>query len=195
MENQTNTGSLETLIPGQTLILNARKVKGNKIQLEFAERLSTPDSPQSLLSAFNKSDNRFSQSSGVRRAWLTSEPSDASELLNVDLVNAKYIVNEDGREVHALNILNPTMDGQRMRVQIVETTTPTEWQTDNLERAAKRKGADGEFITHKGQYIFSNGDVVLGEPKHTFLEADTVSAVSTSGIYANVNVETGEIAS
>ena len=36
MENTLNTGSLEALIPGETLIVQARKVKGTKVQIEFA---------------------------------------------------------------------------------------------------------------------------------------------------------------
>ena len=39
MNNQKfmNTGSLETLKPGQTLLVSARSVSSGKIQLEFAE--------------------------------------------------------------------------------------------------------------------------------------------------------------
>ena len=36
-ENQLNTGSLDTLQKGQTLLVDARKVSGGKIQLGFAE--------------------------------------------------------------------------------------------------------------------------------------------------------------
>jgi len=198
MENTLNTGTLEALIPGETLVVHARKVKGGKVQIEFAEKLATEERPQSLLSVFNRSDDRFSQAGGARRTWMTSEPSDASELLNVDLVNAEYktvTINGKVQEIFPLNILNPTLDGKRMRIQVNETTLPTTWQSDNLETTAKRKGAEGEFITYKGQYIFSNTDVVLGEPKHTFLKADEVASESLSGIYANVDIETGEIAS
>jgi len=65
----------------------------------------------------------------------------------------------------------------RFRVQITETTEPTEWQAENLERAAKRAGKDGDYITHSGDYIFSNSDMIVlpegEEPKHTWLTADT----------------------
>ena len=58
---------------------------------------------------------------------------------------------------------------------------------------AKRKGKDGDFITHKGMYIFTQSTVVIGEPQNVFLEAD--APVTTGGILANqnVSVETGEI--
>ena len=53
MVNAINSGSLETLTPGQTLLLAARKVEGNKTQLEFAEILDQEDRPVSALGMFN----------------------------------------------------------------------------------------------------------------------------------------------
>lgn len=194
MENQINTGDLETLTPGQTLIVNARKVNGGKLQLEFAEKLQREDRPVNALSVFNKSDQRFSGGNGARRSWLTVEPSDASELLNVNLTDdSKYTTDERGFVIMPLNILNPTVNGQRMRVQIVETTEATEWDAANIEDSAKRAGKDGPFITHKGMYVFTQSTVVFGEPKHVFLESD--APVSSGGILAsqNVSIETGEI--
>ena len=62
---------------------------------------------------------------------------------------------------------------------ITETIEPTEWQAENVERSAKRKGAEGAFITHDSNYIFSNTTLVLtdGDTKemHTFLTPDSIS--------------------
>jgi hypothetical protein len=192
MENTLNSGSLDTLNPGNSLLVSSRKVANGKIQLELAERLEG-GAGANPLGIFNKSDERFSQG-GARRAWLTCEPSDASEILSVDL-SSGYTTNERGHEVKALNVLNPVAQGQSLRVQITETTEPSEYQSMNLETAAKRRGKDGEFITHQGMYVFANTQVVFGEPTHTFLESD--AAVTTGGIIAdqNVNVATGEIMS
>ena len=192
MVNAINSGSLETLTPGQTLLLAARKVKGNKIQLEFAEILAQADRPVNALTMFNKSDERFSAGRKPRRSWLNCEPADAELLLGIDL-GGEYTTNEKGHEVKALNILNPEVDGQRLRCQIVETTESTEWQAENIHTDAKRKGKDGDFITHKGMYIFTQSTVVFGEPENVFLEGDV--AVSNAGIFANENVDvnTGEI--
>jgi hypothetical protein len=98
-----------------------------------------------------------------------------------------------GHVVKSLNVLNPVVSGQRLRVQIVETTDASEWDAANIETRAKRKGKDGDFITHKGMYIFTQSTVVVGEPQNVFLEAD--APVTTGGILANhnVSVETGEI--
>ena len=68
----------------------------------------------------------------------------------------------------------------KIRIQITETIEPTEWQKDNIETAAKRAGRDGDFITHNGDYIFSNSSIVLLNPEdeedkitHSFLKPDS----------------------
>lgn len=193
MDNALNTGSLETLTPNNSLLIQSIKVANGKIQLEVAERLEGGSSSNNVLGMFNKSDERFSLG-GARRAWLTCEPNDASELLGVD-VTSDYTTDERGRNVKALNILNPAVGGTVLHVQVNETTEPTEYQAMNVETAAKRRGKDGDFITHQGMYIFANTIVVSGEATHTFLEPDAPAI--TGGIIAaqNVNVETGEILS
>lgn len=194
MQNQINSGSLETLTPGQTLLVHARKVSNGKLQLEFAEKLQQADRPVNALSVFNKSDERFSNGNGARRAWLTVDPNDASQHLGVDLTDdSKYGTDAMGREIMPLNISNPMAGDKALRVQIVETTSASEWDAQNIETRAKRRGKDGDFITHKGMYIFTQSTVVFGEPNNVFLEADAPQ--QNSGILAgnNVNVETGEI--
>ena len=183
--NTLNSGSLETLTPGQCLIVQAREVANGKVQLECAEKLDSGKS-NNPLSMFNASDKRFT--SNARRAWLTVQPADAEALLELPAgtLTQGYSENDYGHSVKPLNILNPKVGETDLRVQITETIQPTEYQMMNLESAAKRKGKDGDFITCKGKYIFSNSDVVFGEATHTFLEADAVKA--HSGISASMDV-------
>ena len=98
-----------------------------------------------------------------------------------------------GRDIMPLNVLSPKAGDHTLRVQIVETTNASEWDAQNIETRAKRRGKDGDFITHKGMYIFTQSTVVFGEPNNVFLEADAPQ--QNSGILAgqNVSVETGEI--
>ena len=198
MSNTINSGSLTSLQAGETLLVQARKVAGNKIQLEFAEVLKTESAPVSPLAMFNLSDTRFAQR-GARRAWMTAEPSDASKILGIDISDsADWVVDSMGREIIELNILNPVAklgdDLIPLKVEIVETTVPTEYQLANLETSAKRRGKEGKFITHKGLYIFANSRVVFHKANHLFLEADVEVATATpTGIPAGVNLSTGEI--
>ncbi len=177
---------LSALKTGETLLVQALKTKNpNKVQLEFAERVrSVEGSAGSLLGMLNKSDDRFS--SGARRAWITSEIADVAELLDINVGDdADWTLTPEGKDILPIGSLNPTISGMRMRLQINETVEPTEWQAENIDTAAKRKGADGEFIKHKGQFIFSNTNVVLmngdDTPEHVVLTADAAPVAATVG--------------
>ena len=175
--NQLNSGSIDTLKKGDTLMVSARKVNGGKISLEFAEVIETSDRLVSALTILNKSDDRFS--SRPRRAWVSAEPSDASELFNVNFGDDGEWYDSEKGEMMDLDVLNPTYNGQRFRVQINETVEGTQWQIDNADVAAKRRGKGGDFITHNGEYVYSNGDIVLvdegNDVTHTYLQADTAT--------------------
>lgn len=198
--NITNSGSLDGIKAGQTLLLSARKVSGNKVQLEFGEIISNGNTANPL-AMFNKSDDRFS-SGKARRAWLTAEPKDAAVLLGLDISdsNPNWTVDQMGREILPLNVLNPVAivgDEQiPLKVEIVETIEPTDWQAQNLDTAAKRRGADGSFITHKGMYIFANTRIAFHKANHVMLEVDAPeTATRSAGIPVGVNPLTGEIGS
>jgi hypothetical protein len=199
MANTINSGSLQGLQVGQTLLVSARKVAGNKLQLEFAEIVKSQSNAVNPLAIFNKSDDRFSQG-GARRAWLTAEPKDAGQYLGIDLTetNPNWTVDSMGREIISLNILNPTANIQGeeipLKVEVIETVTPTDWQAANLDTSAKRRGKDGAFITHKGMYIFANTRIAFHKANHVFLEADAAAnTTQMSGIPAGVDFSTGEI--
>ena len=185
---------LSALKTGETLLVQALKTKNpNKVQLEFAERVrSVEGNAGSLLGILNKSDARFT--SGARRAWMTAEIADVAELLDINVGDdADWTLTETGKDVLLIGNLNPEINGMRMRLQINETVEPTEWQVENIDTAAKRKGADGEFITCKGEKIFSNTNVVLmngdENPEHTVLTADSAPVAATAS--AKIKDEVG----
>ena len=182
MANQLNSGSLDTLKPNETLLLQARKVANGKIQLEVAEQVQVSDRPMNVLGMLNKSDDRFK--SNARRTWVTAEPTDATELFKINFgADAEWYMgtSKSGAQVELLdlNVLNPVINDTRCRILVTETIDPTEWQAENVERAAKRKGAEGAFITHDSNYIFSNTTLVLTnedtKSMHTFLKPDSVA--------------------
>tara|TARA_R110000824_G_scaffold15966_3_gene66771 strand:- start:120 stop:707 length:588 start_codon:yes stop_codon:yes gene_type:complete len=193
MENMVNSGSISTLKAGEVLLMHARQVSGGKVQLELAEKIASAQTINPL-SIFNKSDERFS-SGGARRAWLTAEPTDASEYLGIDVSEDAegWAVDDMGRTILSLNILNPSVkvgdSTHNLRVEVEETTEPNDWQSANLETSAKRAGAGGAFIMHDGKYVFSNTRIVFDMPNHTFLAKDAASVNANE----KVDVQTGEI--
>tara|TARA_R100001594_G_scaffold121327_1_gene157144 strand:+ start:2959 stop:3549 length:591 start_codon:yes stop_codon:yes gene_type:complete len=191
MENQLNSGSLDTLKNGDTLLASARKINGGKISLEFAEIIESSDRVVSALTILNKSDDRFS--SRARRGWVSAEPGDAAEIFGVNFGDdGNWEMTERG-ETMELNILNPLYNEQRFRIQINETTEGTQWQIDNADVAAKRRGKGGEFITNEGNYIYSNADVNLfpvdAVVEHTYLKPDTQTISESKPKFENTPVE------
>ena len=181
---------LDQLNPGETLLIEAIKVANGKIQLHFAEALEQEREPN-VLAMFNRGDDRFAQGGKARHCWKIAEPAAASNLFNINLMDdAEWTMNDSGKETVQIGILNPTINGKRLRLQITETITPrSEWDTENIEAAAKRKGKNGDFITHKGYHIFTMTDMVLSEPKHTFLEADQTQTTKFAPIQHSKNIE------
>ena len=127
--NQLNSGSVETLKQGQTLLVSARKVGGDKVHMEFAEVIPNGKG-QNILGILNASDERFS--ANARRAWVTAEPADATKTFGINLgIDAGWEATERG-EMLFLNILNPTIDGTRCRIQIVDAETGEIFDEDVL---------------------------------------------------------------
>jgi hypothetical protein len=180
MDN-TTIGSLDSLKYGETLLVSARKVKNDKIHLEFAEIVNN-QTAVNVLGLLNKSDDAFSNR--ARRAWVTAEPADATEYFGIDFgPTADWYMSDKG-EMLDLNILNPVMNDVRCRLKIEETIEGTDWQNENITTSAKRKGKDGDYITHLGAYIFSNTSIVLSEeaPVHTMLEPDVATATTSTQV-------------
>ena len=196
MANLLHSGDLNTLKLGQTLLTRFRKIEGGFVQMELAE---VKEGSRGLSAAFvfNQSDKRFSRNS-ARRAWQPATPADVQSALGISVGDDQaWEMDEMGNEILTVNILNPvaSFEGQDypLRVQIVETTEPTDWQRANINTAAKRKGRDGEFILHDGEYIFTRSSIVFNEPVDVYLEADT--APVTKAVIEKVDTATGEILS
>ena len=178
MDNQLNSGSLSTLKEGQTILINGRKVKGDKIKLEFGEIIKSPNSGQSsILGELNFDDERFTNS-GVRRSWMTGTVEGINKVLGIRLdTTSDWYMTEKGEMVD-LDILNPVhTDGIRLRMLVTETTEPTEYQQENVDTTCMRRGKDGDYITHQGSNMWSNTTIVKTNDtvEHTWLDRDSVT--------------------
>jgi hypothetical protein len=189
--------AIQSLQTGETLLHKAIKtadaVNGTGYQLEFAEKVQTGSAGPNLLALFNADDQRFS--SGARRCWIKISLLQASALFGINFGDdAAWAINsETGKEELVIDQLNPEVQGKRLRVRVMESTTPfNDYQAANPERAAKRKGKDGDYLFHKGAMIYSNTELVAlpvgQEPVHTLLATDAVTAPATSAISDEVGM-------
>ena len=174
---------VENLKQGECAVISARKVKGGKVQLMFAEKITNPNlKPASIVGILNKSDERFTIEGKPRYAWHSGEISDIKTALGID---CSSLVNEG--DTMDINMANPTIDDQELHIQITETIDGTDYDFANLDTRAKRAGKDGDFIlSAEGDYIFVKSDVVVGNPTHTFLQNTVrkINVVSTDDAVA-----------
>jgi hypothetical protein len=176
--------NVETLKVGEIALVSAKKVNGGKIQLEFAQKINLGNKSQSILSLLNKSDDRFQQTDKPRYAWMSGEAADIKNLFGIDTATLLNV-----GDVMELDILNPTIQGQPLNIRIIERPVSAlkkeeqEYFLANIEKKAKRKGKDGDFIlTDKGEYIDVKTDVVAGTANHILIASTPAEATAKNAI-------------
>ena len=160
---------VESLVPGETALTHVKKINGGKFSLQIVERMEADLNPLALL---NKSDERFAQSR-VRPAWINGEAEDIIKQLGLNITVAQLnalavstgtsdsaLVN--GQTKLNLAVKNPSIAGMQLRVQIEEQTSEPQYEG----QSAKRAGAEGDYLTHNGELIYSQTRVVAGTPNH-----------------------------
>ncbi len=184
--------TLTALIVGQTLLMSARKVNGGKVQLELAEVIANP-TRNNALADLNADDDRFSGTSKARRCYATASPAIVDKAFGIDTASLK-----EGESMEDINVLNPELNGKRLRVEIVESSIATEWDQANLAKAAKQyTNSKGEtkYFVKDGKFIFSKPGVTNGEPKHNILQSDiqlSMEEAEAAGITFDVKAVVAE---
>ena len=171
MENILNSGTLEHLKLGQTLLYKYVKSQSSDGgYLEFAEIIPTGGlKPYQLL----KSSNLKSK---PRRGWSDCDLCEVEELLGIDVPD-NWEIDDNGKEFIELNILNAsamnpeTEQIERFRVQINETTEADDYDRKHWRRKAK-KSKEGVHYFHDEKLIFSKSEIVFTKAIHTWLKHD-----------------------
>lgn len=198
MANQLNSGTLDALKTGQTLLTKVIKTKKDgMVQIELAEKISNPNAVSALGEGFQTFYSFANGSTGKpRRFWDPIEAIYLETMLNVtnlDIENGVYTLNPDtGKEEMELNILNPTayVDPQtgeavelRMRGRVIETVEGKEYDVDN--NRYKINPSTKDPVLHGGNYIYNRNQILFVQDisddlvlPHVFLASDTVSVTS-----------------
>lgn len=164
---------------GDTILTSMTRTDEGKIMIEVGERVI--NNTRAIV-VMNQSDSKYTP--GVRCAKFPAEPYDILVGLGIDVEQLDWELNDDFEDYVELNYLNPTYKDVRLRVQVTETTTPTRLEHVLYpEKYAKRKGRNGEFVTSKGDYVFSNTECILtnNKPEHTFVKSDFTAFVEEYG--------------
>jgi hypothetical protein len=158
-----------SLAPGETCLTHVKRINGDKFSFQIVELMEGSVNPLALL---NASDERFQQNR-VRPAWINGTAKDAIKQFGLKLTEAELLALpvatgtpdsalEDGKTKINIAVKNPKVAGIKLRVQIEEQTGEPQYEG----QTAKRAGADGDFLTHNGELIYSTTRVVATEPQH-----------------------------
>jgi len=196
MANQLNSGSLDTLKVDDVILTHVERTANGGYRAEFVEHINRGGTgSDDVLAMMNASDPRFQRGSKTY-TWVPATITDVETLLNIDgldIENSEFvsITSKAGkvRQVVPLNILNPEFNGNKLRVEITETTTPTDWQKANGV-GHKVNPATNEILLKDGQKIYRNTKMTIKEPVHTFVQHDRVDVAAT---VVNSLEEVGEL--
>ncbi len=199
-----------------TTITIVKAVANGSFQIEMVDKVQKPGQRLNVLAKLNVSDNRFQQGRN-RYAWMKIMPSELETYFGIkasrlnDLVYEEGVQRADlieGKHYLTLDIVNPTLEGEELHIEITETMDPTDWQAQNQENAVKQieitkeiaenenllksanlgqyVGEQGYFLTEEGDPIYSNAEIVAGKAEHTFIECMLFAAsevnFSTKGV-------------
>ena len=162
---------LKNLKEGVCAALTVRKVNSNdptidNFQLEVAERVNTGQRMTNMLGILNASDTRFNQR-GARRVFSLIKAEELMTMFPKMLDAEKLDALTIGGEPMFLGVENPSINhlGQELylKIRVNETFEGDEWDLANLDKSAKKKGKDGDFIygNNKGElsHIFSKTEL------------------------------------
>lgn len=160
--------TIQTLSKGETLLTSVRKVNGGKFQIEIAEFVENPNAKINVVSLLNAGDDRFTQSNGKPRlAWQSATPEGLLNGLGLDVT--KLTFNDvNGKETASVNMLNPSIEGMRLHVRIVDSLKKS-YEGQQPKQVIDSKTGVKTFFMKDGANIYSSTEIVAGEPVHAII--------------------------
>jgi hypothetical protein len=160
--------TIQTLSKGETLLTSVRKVNGGKFQIEIAEFVENPNAKVNVASLLNAGDDRFSNATGKpRMAWQSATPEGLFKAFGLDVT--KLTFNDvNGKETATVNMLNPTISGERLHVRIVDSLEKS-YEGQQPKQVIDSKTGVKTFFMKDGANIYSSTQIVAGEPVHAII--------------------------
>lgn len=174
-------------------IVSIRKVANGGLQGELQDTVDVLGRVN-VLAKLNRGDVRFNTGS-VRRAWFPVTLNSLEDL-GINKKDIEAISKLEEGDKYELNFENPSIDGEPLAVQVVESIIPDAWQRQNTMKSAKQLmiseevsqnkklseydltkyiGRNGYFLDEDGNYIFTRTSVtVKSQLQHVFIKGKFV---------------------
>jgi hypothetical protein len=194
-------------------IVSIKRVKNNRFQAEMIDVVERPGQ-MNVLAKLNIGDSAFDRAT-PRHAWFPVTIEALKDLGASDDLIKKVEGMFEGDKI-TCSLVEPKLEGKRLRILVLETVVPTEYQRENFLKAAKQLeitqrvadnkrlakhedtgkyvGEVGYFLTEQGEYIFSNTHVTVEDQlKHQFIEGflvpETIAVRSGAILAEPIQVE------
>lgn len=177
-----------------SVLTKITRVKNNSLQAELVDTIEKPGR-MNVLAKLNKGDERFKVGS-QRRAWFPVTILSLREI-GVNPLILLQIEALKETEFLELNMESPKVEGDELRIQVVESTIPDAYQKANAVKSAKQimiseeiasnsniktdynlrnyVGKNGFFVDKNDAFIFAKATVTVGsQVEHKFIEATLV---------------------
>ena len=162
--------SLKDLKKGETLLTTVRKISNGKYQFEIREFVENPEAKLNITSLLNKSDERFTSFvNKTRAAWQSGESSDILEYLGLDVTALDY-EDVEGKMIADVNMLNPTIMGERLHIALVDSEEP-QYENHQPKHVIDKDGNKTYFMSN-GKHIYQSSKIVAGTPIHSIIKSD-----------------------
>jgi hypothetical protein len=172
-------------------ITSVKRVRNGKLQAQMQDKVQKPGAVN-VLAALNEGDEAFDNSGSLRYGWFAVTTIGLAKM-GVDEEDIATISELEEGEQFDIEIENPSIEGEALRLRIVETTSPSKYDTENTLKQAKKLeitkviaerdniptefdlsnyiGEYGYFMTPDGYHVFSNTSVTTeSQLKHVFLK-------------------------
>jgi hypothetical protein len=175
------TKDVKDIKKGETILTTIRSVNGDKLQIEIAEIVDNQSI--NVAAMLNKGDDRFKNAVKVRRAWQSATAEGLKDLLNIDVADLNFETVDD-KEIATLNMLNPTIAGERLHVQINDSLTKS-FDKQEAKQITTKEGVF--FLTKDGGFIYQTTKIVAEEPKHVIITSNGRMAKEEAKATTRVN--------
>lgn len=166
----------------KTVIESVRKVKNGAYQIRVKDSLIRRDN-SSALQLLNEGDMRFFR---TIYGWAKATPESLNRHFGVSLQELESLNDNDVME---LNIANPQMDGADLRVLLIETTEPTEYEKDNILNRTKQIKVTRFILDNKNPNFLKSNNLVLDEQGYFVDEENNPIFAHTSIVLCEKNTE------
>jgi len=146
-----------------------RKIAGGKYSLTLSQVVINPNASLNVLALMNASDEKFAGSQPKsRQCFVSGTAADIKALYGIDVDALAFADDGKGHSEAPLNIVNPTIMGYPVQIQLTDSTEAVQGFTP--KNVKNKTGEILVFVDEAGRPIYQRCEPSTN-PKHKIIES------------------------